>query len=194
MRKLFSGLFAVVGTILMAGTALLCLISLNATPKILEFPQEASRTVQSFASALSQGDWNAVGSCIYGQPDLTADAAWDDDTKNTIWQAYVQSFSCTPAREPEATDQGIDWTVQFTMLDMAALMDSWQQQTNTLLSQQEEQTDALAQQALTQGLSQALSAQPATTSRELTLHLIYRDDQWWISPDTTLLQTLSGQA
>lgn len=194
MRKLFSGLFAVVGTILMAGTAVLCLFSLNATPNILEFPQEASRTIQTFANALTQGDWATAGGCIYGQPDLTADAGWEDDTKNQIWQAYQLSLSCAPAKEPQATDEGIDWTVQLNMLDLNAFLDSWQQQTNALLASQEEQTPEQAQQALTQGLSQALAGEHSTVSQEITLHLIYREDRWWISPDAALLQVLSGQA
>lgn len=194
MRKLFSGVFAVVGTILMAGTALLCLISLNATPKILEFPQDASRTIQSFATALTQGDLTAAGACIYGQPDLAAEADWDDETKNAIWAAYVQSLSCAPAKEPVATDEGIDWAVELTFLDTPALLDAWQQQTNALLALVGEDEGDQTQQALADGLTQTLAGELPTQTQQLTLHLIYRDDQWWVSPDTTLLQTLSGQA
>lgn len=194
MKKLFSGLFAVVGTILMAGTVVLCLFSLNATPKILEFPQEATRTVQAFATALSQGDLDSAGSFLYGQPQLTADATWDDDTKNQIWQVYLSSFSCTPAKEPQATDEGIDWTVQLTMLDISAFLDTWQQQANAEISALDEDSTAQLQDILNQSLSQTLTAEHSTVSQEITLHLIYRENQWWISPDSALLQILSGQA
>lgn len=194
MKKLFSGLFAVVGTILMAGTAVLCLFSLNATPKILEFPQEATQTVQAFATALSQGDLENAGAYIYGQPELTVDATWEDETKNQIWQAYLSSLNCAPAKEPLATDEGIDWTVQLSMMDLSAFLDTWQQQANAQLAALEEQTADQVQQILNQSLSQTLAAEHSTVSQEITLHLIYRDDRWWISADSALLQILSGQA
>lgn len=193
MRKLFSGVFAVVGTILMAGTALLCLISLNATPKILEFPQEASHTIQTFAAALTQGDLTAAGQCIYGQPELAAETGWEDETKDAIWAAYVRCLSCAPAREPVATDEGIDWAVELTMLDTPALLDAWQQQTNALLALAGEEEGDQTQQALADGLTQTLAGELPTKTQQVTLHLIFRDDQWWVSPDASLLQTLSGQ-
>lgn len=201
MKKLFSGLFAVVGTILMAGTAVLCLLSLNAKPHILEFPQEASRQAQAFADAVSRGDLESAGLCLYGQPDLTADASWEEDAKGKIWDAYLESLSCTPYRDPEAVDDGISWTVQMKMLDVSALMESWQQQTAALLAQQEapeeeeqqEQATQAVEEALAYGLEKALAGERKTLTKEVTLNLIYRDGQWWVSPDTALLQILSGR-
>lgn len=191
MRKLFSGLLAALGAGLMALTLVICLLSLNAQPKILEFPQQASALAQNFAAALNQGDLDQAGAYIYGQPTLTAGADWTDDAKEQIWQAYTGSLRCSPSREPQATDQGIDWTVEIQHLDITALMNAWQEQTNARLSASGETADA--QQALSDGLTQALAAEQTPLSQELTLHLIFRDDQWWISPDTTLLQLLSGQ-
>lgn len=191
MRKLFSGLLAALGAGLMALTLVICLLSLNAQPKILEFPQQASALAQNFAAALNQGDLDQAGSYIYGQPTLTAGADWADDAKEQIWQAYTGSLRCSPSREPKATDQGIDWTVEIEHLDISALMNTWQEQTNARLSASQETPDA--QMALSDGLTQALAAEQTLLSQELTLHLIFRDGQWWISPDTTLLQLLSGQ-
>lgn len=191
MRKLFSGLLAALGAGLMVLTLVLCLLSLNAQPKILEFPQQASTLAQNFATALNQGDLDQAGGYIYGQPALTAGADWTDEAKEQIWQAYTGSLRCSPSQEPTATDQGIDWTVEIQYLDVAALMDAWQAQTNALLTGSEEAPDA--QLALSDGLSQALAEDQTTLSQELTLHLIFWDGQWWISPDTALLQLLSGQ-
>lgn len=194
MRKLFSGFFAVLGGVLMAVTVVLCLLCLNAKPKILEFPQQASTLVQSFAAAIDQGDLAQAGQCVYGQPDLTAGALWEDEAKNQIWQAYCASLRCSPSQKPQATDEGIEWAVTMERLDLDALMTSWQDQTNASLSTQETEASPDPRQALTDGLSLALAQERATVSQTLTLHLIYRDDQWWISPDAALLQLLSGQA
>lgn len=194
MRKLFSGFFAVLGGVLMAVTVVLCLLCLNAKPKILEFPQQASTLVQSFAAAIDQGDLAQAGQCVYGQPDLTAGALWEDEAKNQIWQAYCASLRCSPSQKPQATDEGIEWAVTMERLDLDALMTGWQDQTNASLSTQETEASPDPRQALTDGLSLALAQERATVSQTLTLHLIYRDDQWWISPDAALLQLLSGQA
>lgn len=194
MRKLFSGFFAVLGGVLMAVTVVLCLLCLNAKPKILEFPQQASTLVQSFAAAIDRGDLAQAGQCVYGQPDLTAGALWEDEAKNQIWQAYCASLRCSPSQKPQATDEGIEWAVTMERLDLDALMTGWQDQTSASLSTQETEASPDPRQALSDGLSLALAQERATVSQTLTLHLIYRDDQWWISPDAALLQLLSGQA
>lgn len=194
MRKLFSGFFAVLGGVLMAVTVVLCLLCLNAKPKILEFPQQASTLVQSFAAAIDRGDLAQAGQCVYGQPDLTAGALWEDEAKNQIWQAYCASLRCSPSQKPQATGEGIEWAVTMERLDLDALMTGWQDQTSASLSTQETEASPDPRQALSDGLSLALAQERATVSQTLTLHLIYRDDQWWISPDAALLQLLSGQA
>lgn len=178
----------------MAVTVVLCLLCLNAKPKILEFPQQASTLVQSFAAAIDRGDLAQAGQCVYGQPDLTAGALWEDEAKNQIWQAYCASLRCSPSQKPQATDEGIEWAVTMERLDLDALMTGWQDQTSASLSTQETEASPDPRQALTDGLSLALAQERATVSQTLTLHLIYRDDQWWISPDAALLQLLSGQA
>lgn len=200
MKKLFSSLFAVVGTLLMAGTAVLCLLSLNAKPHVLTFPQEASLQAQTFAKTISKGDLESAGKCMYGQPELTADGDWQDSQKTRIWEAYLESLSCTPTRDPQAENDGISWQVQIKMLDVSALMESWQQQTEAILAawsgseeEGEEPSEEIVSAALDQGLEKALGGERKTLSREVTLNLVYRENQWWVSPDTALLQLLSGR-
>lgn len=203
MKKMFSSLFAVVGTLLMVGTALLCLLSLNAQPHVLVFPQEASLQAQAFAEAVTRGDLESAGQYLYGQPELTADADWDDPAKSRIWDAYLESLSCVPVQDPKAENDGIQWQVRIKMLDISALMESWQQQTSAILAseqdgEEDETLDEQAQEeiisaALTQGLEKALAGERKTLSQEVTLNLIYREGQWWVSPDAALLQLLSGR-
>lgn len=193
MKKLFSGGFAMLGSLLMAATVLLCLFSLNATPKILEFPQDATKLTQDFAAALNRGDLAAAGEYLYGQPELTAGADWADETTAKLWDAYVSSLSCTSAKEPEAQDDGIVWTLRLESMDVAATLDAWQQAVATITAgtdETEEQEEPVS--AMEQALTQVLT-QPATCTRDITLKLIYRDDRWWIDPDTALMQSLSGQ-
>lgn len=201
MKKLFSSLFAVVGTLLMVGTALLCLLNLNAQPHVLVFPQEASQQAQAFAEAISRGDLESAGQYLYGQPQLTADADWEEPAKSQIWDAYLESLSCVPVQDPKAEDDVISWQVQIKMLDISALMESWQQETSELLASQETEAEGeepaeqeeIPSAALSRGLEKALAGERKTLTQEVTLNLIYREGQWWVSPDTALLQLLSGR-
>lgn len=201
MKKLFSGLFAVLGSVLMVCAVVLCLVSLNAQPKILEFPSAAQQRAQAFAEAVNRGDLEAAGQQLYGQPDLTANADWEDENKTLIWQTYLASLSCTPAQKPEATDAGITWTVQWKMLDLNGLMDSWQEQAKTRMPSEQEtgedeetaSPEESVREAVNQGLRQAIQAGTNTITQEGKLNLIYRDGQWWINPDQALLQLLCGQ-
>lgn len=201
MKKMVSGLFAILGSVLMVCAVVLCLVSLNAQPKILEFPSAAQQRAQAFAEAVSRGDLETAGQQLYGQPDLTENADWEDPDKTLIWQTYLESLSCTPTRKPEATDAGITWTVQWQMLDMNALMDSWQQNTQALLQSQQESADdeeddsqeQSTQEAISRGLTQAIQAGTGMITQEGKLNLIYREGQWWINPDQALLQLLCGQ-
>lgn len=193
VKKLFSSLFAVLGTMLMIGTLVLSILSLNAQPRILEFPQEAQRQAQTFAEALTQGDLEAASQCMYGQKSLTADAQWQDGRKEKIWNAFVESLSCTPAAEPVASEEAITWTVQLEMLDLSALLSSWEQRTTALLQGQDEPEAEVVEAALDAGLRLALDMDRVHLTRDVALNMIYRDGHWWVSPDAALLQILSGQ-
>lgn len=193
MKKLFSGVFGAMGAILMVFTIVLSLFSLNASPKILDFPQDATQLIQNFTAAVNQGDLTAAGGFLYGQPELTAGDDWSDNSTLQLWDAYVSSLACTPTQEPKAQDDGITWVIQIESMNVAAALAAWQQETNTLVAALEEPGDQDVADAMAQGLSQAL-AQATTQTRELTLKLIRREEQWWIDPDSALMQVLSGQA
>lgn len=206
ISKFFSGIFAVLGTVLMICTVVLCLISLNAEPKVLEAPAAARERAEAMMDAVCRGDFAAAGSYLYGQPDLGADREPAGAAGALVWDAYVSSLSCRFAREPEATDSGIAWTVYVDALDVSAVTASLEAQTRALLLKwadaAEDPADVydeknnfredLVDEALLEALEQALGAETETVTREVTLNLICRDGQWWVVPDQALLQLLSG--
>ena len=52
----------------------------------------------------------------------------------------------------------------------------------------------LVDQALNDAVTQALSEDAQTVTRDVTLGLIYQDGAWWVVPDQALLQIISGVA
>ena len=52
----------------------------------------------------------------------------------------------------------------------------------------------LVNQALNDAVTQALSEDAQTVTRDVTLGLIYQDGAWWVVPDQALLQIISGVA
>ena len=52
----------------------------------------------------------------------------------------------------------------------------------------------LVNQALNDAVTQALSEDAQTVTRDVTLGLIYQDGAWWVVPDQALLKIISGVA
>ena len=52
----------------------------------------------------------------------------------------------------------------------------------------------MVDQALDGAVTQALSEDAQTVTRDVTLGLIYQDGTWWVVPDQALLQIISGVA
>lgn len=206
ISKFFSGVFAVLGTVLLVGTVVLCLISLDAEPRLAEVPEAAREGAIAVVDALCQGDFSAAGSMMYGQPDLGADREPADAAGALIWDAFVGSLSYTLSREPSVEDSGVVWTVTVDALDISAVTASLEERAQALLRQRAETAEDAAalydaennfredvvEEALLEAVAQALSEDAETVSREGTLKMIQRDGRWWAVPDQALLQAVSG--
>lgn len=203
--KLLSGLFALLGTLLMAGTAVLCLTSLGAQPRLLEVPGAARERAAALMEAVSEGDYAAAGSCLQGQPDLGAAREPSDEVGTVIWDAFLGSLSYEFAGEPYAADSGLAWDVRIDALDISAVTDSMEGHFRTLLEQRVAEAENMSdiydeaynyrEDLVTELLCQAaeLAIEDAeTVSREVTLKLVCQDGQWWVSPEGALLQAISG--
>ena len=68
LSKFFSGVFGVLGMLLMVATVMLCVLCRNTQPRMLESPEAASTQAQCMMDALCAGDYETAASCMYGQP------------------------------------------------------------------------------------------------------------------------------
>lgn len=208
LRKFFSGVFAVLGTVLMVGTIVLSFASMKAEPRIVEQPEAAEQLAQSVMDALCNGEYDTAAGMMYGQPQLGADREPSDEVGALIWDAYVNSLSYEFSGEYYATDSGIARNAVVTALDTASVTASLEERARTLLEAQaaaaEDPSEVydednnfrkeLVEQALLDAVQQALNEAAQTKTWEVTLNLIQMDGQWWVMPDAALLQAISGGA
>lgn len=206
IAKFFSAIFALLGTVLMVGTAALCLISLDADVKVKKLPDEAVECSEKLMEALDSGDYAVVGSLLYGQPDLGADREPADEMGELVWSAFTDSISFAFAGECYATNSGFSRDATITTLDISGVTGALTERAHALLTARVEAAQEMSEiydeennfredlvnEVLREALAQALAEDAQTVTYDVTLNLIYREDQWWVVPDQALLQAISG--
>ena len=206
IRKFISGVFAVLGTVLLVFSVGLCLLSLDARVRMKAVPDGAKLCAEAFYDAVNRGDLAAASGLIYGQPDLGVEAQPSTQQGEMVWNAYKESLTCEFSGDYFATQTGLSRKAEITALDISALMGnlaayagnsmsakvSAAENPEELYDENNNYRETLVEQVLLEAMRQALSHDAATVAREVTIRLTYRDGSWWIMPDQELLQTLSG--
>lgn len=205
--KILSAVFGVLGILLMVATAAVSIASRNAQPRMLESPEAASAQAQHMMDALCAGDYEAAQSCIYGRPDLGAGEP-EDAVSKLLWDAFTDSLSYEFTGLCRVTDTGFARDATVTCLDVSGVTAAVPQRAKALLEAKaaaaEDKTEIynednsyrneLVDQALNDAVTQALSEDAQTVTRDVTLGLIYQDGAWWVVPDQALLKIISGVA
>lgn len=206
IAKFFSALFLGLGMILMLLTAAVSFWFLDADVKIVDLPQEAAACAENFAAALSRGDLEGAGQLIYGQPSLGAAGEPEDATGTLVWDAYVNSLSFAYTGQCYATDSGIFRDADVTALDVSSVTGRLAERAHTLLTARVEAAEDMTElydeennfredlvdEVLREAVAQALAEDAKTVTGHVTVKLVRDQDQWWVVPDTALLETISG--
>lgn len=205
LAKFVGALFGLAGTVLMVGAIVVCLGSLDAPVRIVEYPQAAMERSEEMMDAVASGDFEAAAGVMYGQPDLGADREAEDEVGRLIWAAFVDSISYEFHGECYATDSGISRKASITTLDIASVTANLRDRSQKLLSDRvaaatdmaelydgEEFREDVVMEVLKEAVEQALKEDAETVSRDVTMNLIYRDGDWWVVPDQALLKAISG--
>lgn len=205
-RKIFSLLFGLVGMCLMVGAVVLCLGSLDAEPKLVELPQVAEERAEALLEAIGQGDYAEAGTMLLGQPDLGADREPADEVGMLVWDAFLKSVAYEFTGDFYATDTGIARDVTISCLDISGVTEKLEERAQALLEQRVSESGYVPEwydengnyrgdfidEVLLEAAAQAVEEDGRTISRELTLKLVYQEDQWWVVPDQALLEAISG--
>ena len=206
IARIFAGLFAAAGLVLMLGTVGLCLANLDAPVKVDQIPEGAVQRSQELMDAVSAGDYQAVSAQIYGQPDLGFSGSLEDSVSDRFWQAYLDSLSYEFLGDCYVTDAGFARQVRLTALDLPAMVQDMQRRCHDLLQQRVEAATEMEElydeennfrqdlidQVMDQAVEEALQQEHKTVSYDVVLDLVLRDGQWWAVPNQALLVALSG--
>lgn len=205
-RKIFSLLFGLVGLCLMVGTVVLCLGSLHKNPALVEVSAAAQQRAEAFLEAVAQGDYAEAGTMMLGQPDLGADREPADAVGVLVWDAFVVSMKYEFTGDFYATENGIARDVRMTCLDVSGVTQTLEERAKARLQQRVSENgydpelydengnyrEDFVEEVLLEAAEQALQEDGKTTSRELTLKLVFQGDQWWVVPEQALLEAISG--
>lgn len=208
MRKMgfFSVLFGLLGLFAAGAGIFLALTNRDAGPVLVEQPQAARARVQTMLDALCEGDWDTVSSSLYGTPDLGLDRDAADPVGQLFRQAVEDSYTYELAEDFHATDSGVSLDVVITALDLDCVTVNLRDRAQAKLEQRIREADdpdevydennefreEFVMGALYDAALEALEQDAQTISWEITLNLIYQNDRWWIMPEQTLLEAISG--
>lgn len=202
----FSALFGLLGLCLALTAVVLALGNRDAGPVLVEQPEAARNRVQTMMDALCAGDYDTVSACLYGNPNLGLDRQAEGEVGQLFWNALADSFQCTLEGQFHATDSGVALDVTISALDMESVTANLKERAQTLLEQRIEEAEDISEiydennefsesfvmGALYDAARDALAQDAETVTWELTLNLIYQNEQWWIMPETALLEAISG--
>lgn len=208
LAKTCAMVFAAVGLVLMIGTLVLCLFSLDAPIEMIGMPKEAMACAEEMMDALAEGNFAAAAQRMYGQPDLGGDSVPEDAMTALVWDAFRSSITYEFVGVCYAEDSGIYRDVSVTVLDVPSVLEALPEKVNDLATQRMNAAEnmeslydesgrfrpELVQQILQEALHLTLKESAATVSYDATIKLIHRDGQWWAVPDQALLQAISGGA
>lgn len=204
--RILSALFVTAGILLAVFTAVLSVSQLEAGPVLLWVSGDATDRAESFVTALSEGSLSDAEQMLYGTPDLGFDRPAADGVSQLIWDAFVQSMECRLSGDLYATDRGLAQNMSVTALDITSVTETLKTRSEAMLEQRVEAAEDVSQVydgdneyredfvlgVLYDAAVESLEKDARHITREITLNLVYAQDQWWVMPDQALLQVISG--
>ena len=203
VRKIIGAVFVLLALGLGAAGTQLALTNLEADPILLEVPEEARAQALDLLDAMCSGDYAAVSQRLYGQPDLGMNRKPADDVGELFFDAYAKSLRYELIRDCYATADGVALDVRITALDIGAVLPLLRHQAQDLLEQRVEEAEDVSQvynengeylESLVEEVLRTSAAQVlqrgSDVSTELTLECVFKDGQWWILPEDTLLDII----
>lgn len=205
----------IIGTLLvLAGLAVaifginLSMNNLNSVPVLLEPAVDAQNRAAAMMDAVAAGDYETAGTIILGNPKLGVDRDAKDLSGRLIWKAFVESYEYELVGDCYATDSGVAQNIRVTYLDISSVTRNLKERTHNMLNERVEnaeeseldliydENDAYREDfvmgVLEEAVRIALQEDAVTTSAEFTVNLVYRNGNWMVVSDQSLLNAISG--
>lgn len=195
VAKFFAVIFAIAGIVLLLGSCVICLASVNSSVKILEYPDRAADCSQQLLDAVSAGDYPALESLLYGTPSLGTDPSSVSARTQALWNGFRSNMTLTYSGNLYLLDSMLARDGVLTVPDIPAILEKAEAAARQMLTLPEGSQVSAQQveQALDAALTQVFQGEVPTTSHTVTVKFFLRDGQWWAVPDQTFLQAISGQ-
>ena len=210
MKKRLIGFYsALFGVLSLAAAGLGIVIALSfkdASPILIGQPDAARQQVVTMLDALCEGDYDTVGASLYGSPSLGLDRTPEDEVSALVWEALADSFSYELEGGFYATDSGVAQNVVITCLDLKSVVEHLEERSMTMLTERVQETEdrdvvydqfgnyreEFVMDVVMDAVRDVLENRAKTVSWEVTLNLVYENDQWWVMPDQPVLKAISG--
>ena len=184
----------------------LAFINSGASPVLVKEDPQARQTAQALLDAVSTGDYQQASAYMLGTPDMGADRNAEDPVGVLIWQAYQESLTFTPAGECYATASGVAYDYEVRHLDLDQVTGKLRERSQALLTERVEQAKDVSEvydenneyredfvlNVLLDAAKQALEEDSVLYSETFCVHLVCREDRWWVVPDEGLLRAITG--
>lgn len=178
----------------------------DALPVLVEAAPEARQTAMALVTAVSNGDYEAAGTMILGNPDLGVDREPKDDASVLIWDAYQQSLTFTPVGDMFATKDGVAMKFQVSRMDMNGVTDNLRQYLQEILDERasdiknfdiiydenNQYREEFVMDALYDATQMAIENHGTVVTEEFTMHLVYRSGKWYAVKDEGLMKAISA--
>jgi len=201
-----AAVFGAIGLVLALVTVVVSLRALDAPTVLVSVPEDAVERTTALMTAVSVGDFDEAEKMLYGMPDLGMDREAADEAGRLIWDAFVDSIDYEFSGDFYATDVGFARNVTITTLELTSVTETLKERSQELLEKRVETAEDVSQvydenndyredfvmDVLFDAVYQSLEEDARYRSWDVTLNLVYHQDQWWIRPDQTLIAAISG--
>ena len=205
-RRALSGLLSVLGLVLAIGTIWIVIWAVAAVPVMLMHPKSAVDRAQVLLDVVCDGDYETASEMLYGTPSLGNRPEDSSPAVDLIWAAFLDSLEYTLLGDCYATDSGVAMDVRIRSLDISGVVNGLDSRAQTLMNQRiaaaENATNIydknndfrqeLITEVLQEAVRQALAENKTYQEQTISLQLVYEQGQWWVMPETALLNVLAG--
>lgn len=206
-RGFISFLLLMLAMVAAAAAIAVCSYAMKAQPVILGESGDPGLRAQEFLEKALGGDAEGAEAMLYGGSGLGLSGQPEDAVGRLLYDALLESFSFEPSGEVSVsgTEASAEFTV--TYLDLPAITAQQQPLTEARLARYMEEAqraedvqnedgsyrEDVAMAALEEVTAGLLdSAEEHYVQTQLTIRLVYSNNQWMIVADNALFRILSG--
>ena len=206
LSKLFAVIFGLLGMALAACAIQVALTYRSADPILISTPKNASQTADAMLREACSGDYAAASQRILGTPKFGMTYTPQGIPEQMIWEEFLGSFSYELVGECFVTEDGFAQNARISYLDLDSVTADLQARVQALLEQRVEEAqrpeeiydenhelkESFVMEALQDAVAEAIAQNARITTVDVTVSMIWRNEQWCIVPNDGLLSALTG--